>query len=567
MRVKNFLSKAFILIFIFASLFSVVGCNKRDKIVRSESVVNVRVYKGGYGADWIYELKRRFEALYADEGYKMNILQPSVDNGGVVVLNELAAGNAKSGVDLYFTTGNPVDTVTDGDYGMLVEDITQTVMNKPAIKYDGTLESVNIADKMSPETLNYMRGSDGNIYGFNWVQSVAGFAVNTKKLAKYGLELPRTTDELFNCFDVIYKGTTHNGVTIPNSETSKTFPITYSYGNKYNNCLLNVMIAQYEGKERYAKFYSMQNDDGTDMKTDGYKVFEMDGVLEMLKIAYRAFDVRVASYGTTSQGLDAAQAQIMKESGDNAVFIANGDWMLNEVKLNYRNLNDIGFINFPVVSALGTKLFGSGTSYNLSTDKCEELLSYIIGLVDENKSVDEIIAAVQQNKSVSLDAESAQTIAEARGVYYSRGIEHQGYIAKGARAKDLAELVLRMYASEDFSKDFAKYSNGTSPYATEINNETEYEFVRQASAIAVNKYADILSPLTGFRKKMGLSNILTSMPNIPVTVGSQQISMYNNGAQTGTPSVYYDAAQTAFETEKTNTQSNWSTWLTQRGIS
>lgn len=545
-----------------------VACS-RDKVSNDPKIVNVRVYKGGYGADWVYELERRFEKAYAEEGYQMNILTPSLDNAGNVVVTELAAGHAKSKIDLYFTAGVTMDMVTSGSYGMLVEDISESVLAKPAIGYDKQEESIKINEKATAETLKYMQGSDGKGYGFNWVQSVAGFAVNTKKLAKYGLDLPKTTNEMLNAFDVIYKGTTHNGVTIENSEKTKTFPITYVQGdNGYTLCMLNVMLAQYEGIDGYGQYWSMVDADGKEMVDNGMDVFKTQGVLEMLKVAFQTFDANIASYGTTQQGVDQAQAQIMRESGDNAIFMANGDWMLNEVKLNFKNLDDIGFMNFPVISALGTKLFGSGTSYAMTETESESLLSYIIGLVDKNMTIEDIIADVNTNKAIDVDAESVNAIAKARGVYYARGIEHAAFITKDAKSKDVAELVLRMFASDDFSRDFAKYSNASSPYAKEKNTQTEYKFVEQASEIAVNRYMEVLAPnVRGLRKKVGLANIFSHVPHIPIYINGLEVSMYHDGKQIADENVYYDAANKMRDAEVNNVTDNWSKWLETAGVS
>ena len=125
------------------------GC-KRDKIAVDPSTINVRVFQGGYGVDWIYELKNKFETAFADEGYKVNILTPSSDERGDIVYNDLIAGYEEKKIDLVFTTDLYAEKVAGGDEGYLVEDITDTVYNKPAIDFDGEEESVNIVNKMKP---------------------------------------------------------------------------------------------------------------------------------------------------------------------------------------------------------------------------------------------------------------------------------------------------------------------------------------------------------------------------------------------------------------------------------
>ena len=547
------------------------GCSpKGSKTVRDEHTVNVQVIKAGYGTDWIYELKPKFEAAFAEQGYKVNILVPSRDIEGSVVINDLARGYDETGVDLYITATISNDSVgKNGEYGVIAEDITETVFNKPAYKYDGTEEDVLISEKINADIVPYMVDSEGAMYSFNWVQSVAGLVVNTRKLKKYGItEMPRTTNEMFEQFEAIYLGA--NG--IKDSETTKTFPITYVSGtNGYTVCFLNALMAQYDA-EAFDRFWSMEraNDDGTRtaMTTDGYEVFNDPAVTKMLEVAHRTFDQNIAAYGSTTQNVDQAQAKIMKDK-DDAVFMFNGDWMLNEVKLNYRNnLDDIEFINFPVISALGEKLFCKAP-YNLNADKADELLSLICKLTDENKTVDEIIAGVKSEMNIDLDKADAQEVATARGTYYSRGIENKALITKNALGKDVAAALLRMMASEDFAKTFAESSNATTPYTKSVNNTTNYKFVEEASKIAVNDHVRIISGVPkGFRKDLGLSSLLTLVSHIPSDIASRPIeSIYDgNGHRNDkTIQVYATAAATMQTADYNNVKSRWSSLLQSAG--
>jgi hypothetical protein len=166
-------------------------------------------------------------------------------------------------------------------------------------------------------------------------------------------------------------------------------------------------MAQYD-MEEYNKFWTFMTTDETGDSVQlsdeaCQELFDDPMLLEMMKVAYRTFDWLIAAPGSLAQGVDQAQSKIMSNNMDDAVFMLNGDWMLNEVKLNYSTkLNDIDFINFPVISAVGQKVFGAGTAYNFDDAKCEELLSYIVGLVDENKDIDEIIASVKTEKGVEI---------------------------------------------------------------------------------------------------------------------------------------------------------------------
>ncbi len=551
------------------TVFSVTACKKSNGvrgIVDDEKTINVRMYKAGHGVEWAYELVDKFEELYADEGYKVNILTPSYDMTGDVVVTELMQGYEKTGVDLYIT-GNvlPQTVGANGEYGVLCEDL-ESIFESLPINYDGTEEETKIADKIRPELYDSLRDDDGTLYELPSILSAAGLVVNTVKLEKYGLEIPRTTNELLDCFHKIYLG--HNGMA--DSESTGIFPLTYVPGssNGYTQCLVVNMVAQHNFKE-FKEIITMQQvqDDGTlkNMKEDGWKVFGYPGVEEMLTVAYEIFDTNVASYGTAQQTLDQAQAQIMRpDSG--AIFMANGSWMLNEVKLNYKNnLDDIAFINNPVISSVGVRVFGADSKYKLSDDKCEEMLCFIIDLVDQNKTIDEIVAAVKAEKHIDIDKEDAQEIATARGVYYNRsggGI----LVTKGTTKMDIVSLFLRMLASEDCADTILENANSCSAYSRRFIDTSKYEFVTQASAVMNNVHAATYeTAVQGYRKVIQSGfGVMANWSHISTSIVQKGISVYDgkgaliSGADYG---IYRTKAKEAVEESLRVAQERWDGWV------
>ena len=549
------------------------ACNKTE-VVSAETIV-VKCVEAGFGTDWLYELKSKFEEAYAEEGYKVKIMTPSRAMSGETVIRDLYLGHAKSQTDLYITADIKIDKVgVNSDYQKaLAADIREYVYNKPAISYSGEEESVLISDKLSADIVPFVTDSEGVMYGFNWVQSSGGLVVNTRKLAKYNLEIPKTTNEMFDCFDKIYCG--YNGVA--NSVKSGTYPMTYvtgTNGQGYTVCFLNTLMAQYD-PNFYEQFWSLQttgeNGEVVAMTDNGYEVFNNETVYEMLKVAYRTFDKNIAAPGSISQELNQAQTKMMTDK-NGAVFMFNGDWMLNENKLTYEEeLPDIDFVNYPVISALGIKLFGAGTVYNKSEAECDELLSYIIGLVDENKNIEDIIADVQENKGVELAEADAKEVARARGVSYSRGVEHIGFMTADTPKKEIASLFLRMMASDDFGKSFSVLGNGSTPYYAQINTTSGYKFVENASKIVANQYFSLISAASqGYRKQVLKTNsIFMSQTHIPTYISSNSTaSIYNRaGEKNGNGVEVYDTVAKSLQTsEYTFVKNNWSQYKKQAGL-
>ncbi len=578
---KNFQKRttlALALLMAAATLPSLGGCGKKEETINNEQTVNIKVYEAGYGVDWLYELEAKFEEAFADEGYQVNILEPSPDYSHGTIVNEMYQGYDKTGIDLYIT-GLDVNALGEnGTYNkVLAEDIGTLVYDQPAIGFDGEDEEKTVRQKVSADVIPFMTDSAGALYGFNWVQEAAGIAVNTRKLKKYypngEYELPRTTDELFDAIDKIYMGA--NGV--PGSKDSGTMPVTYFSGTSgYQNCMLMTWLKQYD-VDFYDVFWSMEKN-GQPMIEDGYEVYNSPAVKDMLTNAFRFIDSTIAARNSATQTMEQAQAKIMKDK-DGAVFYAVGGWFLNEVKTNYReNLNDIEFMNFPVTSALGKRLFGAGTAYNFDDAKCDALLSAIIKLVDGNQSIEDIAAAVATEYGTIATAD-LEEVAKARGVFYSRGTEHCAVITKDAIGKEVAAKFLRMMASDDFAEVFSQHANANTPYTDKVNETTRYKFVKQSSQIATNRYKSLMSHAAkGFRKDLGYSSIFTTISHIPSTIAKleedQLVSIYKDvyygGGKNGNPvSVYADAAaawqKKEYESFTATNNEKWTDKLEQKG--
>ena len=501
------------------------GCQAQENISKDEKTVNVKLYKAGFGDEFATVLEEKFNQAFAKEGYKMNIASSEYSNSGSTTLADLYDGFDKNGIDLYITGAVMPNNVSEtGIYEReLVEDLQSMVFDQPAINYDGSYSEKKISQRISSDIMPYMKADNGKTYGFTWAQTSAGMVVNTAKLAKYGItELPRTTNEMFEVFDIIYNGA--NGV--EGTAKTKTYALTYCLKDAatYQNCAVDTWFAQFD-IDTYNEFLRMQtqNADGTwkDMQ-NGYEVFSNPNLIESFAAAYEFMQPKYKAPGSESQPLDSIQSLVMQQAQgyNNAVFMLNGDWFLNEVKENYSNLNDISFMNVPVISALGVKQFGASTKYALDDAKCDDVLSLICKLVDENKTIAEIKTSVAAAfDGLSLDDADIQAIATARGICFSRGIEHLAYIAKGSTKKEIAALVLRMMASDDFARTFMETANGSSPYTQGVKVETPYNFVKNAQSVAANSYfRAINSRIQGLRYEVLRTDIM-----MPPTTNDQLI--------------------------------------------
>ncbi len=564
-------------LFAFGSVSSLAACGVSGGRVQSaENEIVVKVRKAGFGTDWLYTLKRNFEAAYKTEGYKVKILTPDNNIKDDVVIKELALGYKNVGVDLYITSGILPDKVgVNGDYGVLVEDLSDTVYSQKAINYQGQEEDKTVEEKVDPNLIAHMTDLEGKKYAYCWAETSGGLVVNTKKLEKYGLEIPKTTNEMFECFEAIYCGNDK----MQNSIKSGTYPITYVSGqNGYTLTFLYALLAQYD-REYFDTLWSFQakGENGETIQlsdAECQEIYADETMYEMLNVAYRTFDMSIAAPGSQSQTVDQAQAKIMGDNRNGAVFMFNGDWMLNEVKLNYRNyLHNIDFVNYPVISALGTKLFGAGTAYNLSDEACDDLLSFIVDCVDENMEINAIIEKVKTEKDITITEAEANEIARARGLTYSRGVEHVAYVTKGTTKMDIVSKFLRMMSSDDYGETFSVQGNGATPYCAIENTTSEYKFVRNASKVTANRYFSFVSTfggVRGYRAQLNFQRFFTTSSHLPFDIASNSratiYTMDGTKLEDADVSVYSNAAKDFQKNEVANIIKNWDSWLENAGL-
>lgn len=520
------------------------GCKAKEKIVRDSVTINVRLYEAGFGFDFLYSLEDKFEALYKEEGYEVNILK-SPSSQGDTVIRELYKGYDDSGIDLYITGAITPNRVSeDNEYDKeLCEDLRELVFTQSAIEYDGT-ESAKVSERVHSDIVPYLCADNGKMYGFTWANTTAGMVVNTAKLAACGItEYPRTTNELFEVFETI------------KAADKGVYPVTYDLGKgegraaTYQDCAVATWFAQYD-IDTYNEFLRMEEKkDGVWTEMDeGWKVFENENLKDVLEVSYQFMDKKYALPGSSSQVLSQAQDAIVDNKG--AVFMLNGDWFLNEVKYNFNDdeLQDIDFMNVPVISALGVKLFGEGTAYNLGKEACDELLSYVCKLVDENQSIDEIVALVQSEKGIEIAREDVEAVATARGVCFARGIEHLAFITKGSEKKHIAALFLRMMASDSYAETFMEDANGVSPYASSITTESDFTFVNSAKALSLNQhYRAVNSRIQGTRFKVFSSDYLFP------AIDNLALHLYDKAASTS----YTDAANKLYNDSLNKVQDLW----------
>lgn len=536
------------------SALGATACGKESKgVVKDVKTLNVAMCNAGYGSAWINELKEKFELVYRDEGYKINILEPRNNLTGATALSEMRLGT-QTGVDLYLTAGVTAEDVTDEEYGVCAEKLND-LYDKGAINFDGSVDETPIKEYAANYKGWVAIGDD--YYDYFYFSSPFGVVANVKVLADYGItELPRTTDELFDCYDAIYNGA--NGK--PDSKTSGIYPTTWGGDNAagYAPNSLLVHIAQMMGNEAYEEFTTMNAvAEDPDMLANGYTMYENTDLKDALEVFARQYDVMYSTKGSETQKHDVAHSRLVTGK---AVFMTDGEFFFNEVKANFTSkLNDITFMNVPVISKLGVKLKLDGSGADAA--KCDDILSYMIQLVDEGKDNATVKASTQTQFSVTLTDEQVQRVVDARKVV-PMSLESDSYIVKGSPKKDIAELFLRMMASKDAANVMSKYAMGSAYHSADPQAD-EYRFIQDAHKVWSSSTYRIArnNKLGTVRKKINMFAIPGKTTAIVVDM---MAAMGIEANEDITTRDYAYWANKFYEDAKSEARSKW-TWYLERG--
>ena len=492
-KATKFLALAMTAAMATATVFSATSCAKEENIIRDGKTVNVRINKSGWSDEYFTAWCNAFKSIYAEEGYKVNVVEAKPTIQATVVTNELLQKD-KNGIDLYLAGQIGVDsivTLSEQEGFTLTEDLTD-VMNSPAIDADGNEESVKIVDKLRAGYVDrYLVNSTASKYQkYNnkwWYMPVGtttqSFVVNKTLLKNtFGLDLPLTTGDLLHAFDVInakYKET-------------KIKPTVWAGNNAYRywDSMHCVWYAQYSGLDQFNKFVDLNVNSVDEMKA----LYDEKGFVRSIELMETMLDLDNAVDGTIDFTHDFSQHKLL--TGE-AVFQPNGAWLETEMGAGYKDaMKDIVMIKMPIVSELGVKLGLDGAN-GTNAAKCEEVLKVIIAAVDEEKTADTIISEVSTKCGVTVTADQVEAVRTARGIYYGDNGRGGFYVNPYSKMKEVTKLFLRFCASDEAIAYYRMMTGGTMAYVPEDESVLE--------SIEISNYAASVDKLINADKAVGIN--------------------------------------------------------------
>lgn len=426
---------------------------KKTDEVGGTSHVQIRCYKGGYDVEWLNELIRQFNNTFKSKGYSAELMESG----------EKVTETSKQDIylpdenqtDLYFTNGSAMTDIISqsqnylGTYDkVLLEELTD-VYNSKAIGFDGQEESQTISERFVggfKELCEY-NGSEtrwnGKLFKLPWADAFTGLFANKKVLERYGIvDIPLTSNELIAAVNKIY-----------NNRKGDDYPYAFGGNNTsgYFSFLFETWFGQYSTVENFKKFMKLEPADGN-IKEHGYQVYQDQGIKKALEGMFDYCDYKFAAPGSDSaKHLEAQKKFVLGKAG----FMVNGNWVMQEMRLNYPEAaNDIIMLKTPVLSSIGEEV-----------GLTDAQLHDVVKAIDELKNDNEI------KQLVTISDEGITRIRNARRVVDSIGPTHDMFIPSYSDAKDAAKLFIRFMYSNDGCNVFRDKAWANLPLTYTIKDE------------------------------------------------------------------------------------------------
>lgn len=378
-----------------------VGC-KAPTIKVEKGTVRIGVMDRGYGKQFAYDLVKAFNEKESETGYKAQVVMDTAESAMLYGTMEAGTDNE---IDLYFAESAPIfewlsrkDTFIPG-YDYMLADL-EDVLNAPAdpaYKEAQVKPGLTNRDLINPSALKSLTlDENGKVYAIPWTSDITGIYYNHKLLTELNskldadakIELPKTTNEMFEVFEQV-KGI--NGV--------NNKPYALKFGNQHNyldNCAFTTWVAQYEGQEEIDNFLQGKNAKGEYTP----EIFKSDSRRASLKVMEKMLAQKNGYAAIGDYALHVFMAQDQFFDGD-ALFHFNGGWLEREQSLKYKpDEYDVRAFKMPVVSDIVNKwpeTFNGATPVEKDV-QLRKALDYIDGECEKPAFLnghDDVVAALK----------------------------------------------------------------------------------------------------------------------------------------------------------------------------
>lgn len=490
----------------------VAGCG--NTVANDANTVQIYAFSGGYGVDWLKEMEKKYEAANPD-------IKIEISSDGMLGKADamVRAGEVQT-TDLYFTTEGVMKWLHEGNgvvkgYDFVLEPLDEVYEYTPIAGDPRTVaDLMNASYKDNCRYFYYDKDDEyvSNYFSLPWSGNVTGIVYNKTLFDEHDIDVPRTTEELWEvCADI--------------KKIDGKVPFVSSTETGYAEYLLQTWITQYMTIKEVEYFWNGKDRNGVfgpSLWTHEGRLYALEAYEKMLGVEYGNSHKNVNSMTFTQ-----AQAQVLN---GNCLMMVNGDWVENEMKDKTGDYT-LDIMRAPVLSKIVEK-----TSFK-NESNAEEILRQLISFIDGEEG------AVKPEKANDTDV---ALIREARNVTYGL-LNHNAYIPAYATAKEAAKDFLKyMCTQEAFDIYYEKTGGGILPldYAVDEANVS----VMQKSKLNMYEKASFVPMMTKYAMYHtgGLSYFLGS------TKSPEYAFTAKNPADRKTPQYIYEhtielGTQSAFD--------------------
>ncbi len=412
-------------------------------LTKSPDVLNISIFNGGYGTQYLRSVAEAFEAEYPEITVKFeetklfSEIQQQVESGRYV--------------------GDLIVTISSySSYGLkghMVE--ISDVYDSYAYGEEGMTGAKKIVDKLGEAAdVNHV---EGYYYQLPVYSGTTGLIYNKTYLdAVYNgadYELPVTSKGLITMFDEI--------------KSKNAWPMVYTTSTdaEYMVYLRDIWTAQYLGYEAFADYFNLQYTDATGEKKTATQYSELSNAMKDARESALADLTKISAYSNgyvpescRSMQFKEAQAYFVGHTAQTdvkvvngkkgAAFMVNGDWLYGEVEKYKATVDlDVRMMRTPVNSAIINKCDSVNTE--------EQLVECI-------KYIDTVIDGTSGARPTYLSNADYETLLEARRMAWTTHGQQIATIPKNCSDAEVAKNFLRFIASDTAAYIHSNTLNGMS---------------------------------------------------------------------------------------------------------
>ena len=460
----GFLKAAAVTLALMACCGAFAGCGPKQ-VPNSETDLQIHYWRSGLGLDFMDEIIADFKEAYP----QYNVIYDFSSSG--VFGTTIGTGAEYNSIDLYLfsSTGMDANAV---NYLEPLDDILSEKSNES--------DALTIGERIIPSVWDGFKDQDGHYYTMPHTNTYTGIVYNADMIGNEKYPLPRTTEELWDLVSRI------------SNDDELPYPFIHftDFNGGYWNCPAVVWEAQYEGRDTYIEEIVV----GQETAPNGEKypskerLTSCDGIRETIEVFRNIINDKTCAPGSNSESYTNAQTRFL--DGE-AVMMANGSWLLNEMKGTGLAPN-IKMMKMPVISAIIEHPdIKNVTGEDGIADDYE--LAALIDAIDAVTDLDASKVPLS-GEGYQVSAAIRDRVFEARNLIANTSTDNAFAIPNYSTAKEAAKDFIKFYYSDQCINTFAEYVNIQLPIAfgdgsTDIDMTGWSDFNREIAAFTSQRIA------------------------------------------------------------------------------